>query len=60
LIIWSGPATARYQVFYSDTVMGGVWQPLGAPVTSLTGEFQFQDDAGDIEGIRFYRIEQLP
>jgi hypothetical protein len=59
MIMWSGPAGARFQVFYTESMMGQ-WQPLGQPVTSLDGNFQFQDDATAIDGLRFYRIEQLP
>jgi hypothetical protein len=59
LIHWTGPPGARFQVFYTDAVMGE-WRPIGLPITSVTGDYEFQDEADFIDGIRFYRIERLP
>ena len=62
LLLWTGPAGARYQVFCSDTVPT-VWRAVGGPVTSLTTAFQFVDDgsiAGALGSFRFYRIQQVP
>ncbi len=61
-IRWSGPAGARYQVFYTDSLMNP-WQPAGGPVTSLTADFEFVDDGTTTTGspgTRFYRIQRLP
>ncbi len=61
LIRWSAPAGTRFQVFYSASLAGG-WQPIGGPVTSLNGDFEFLDDGSEVpfDGVRFYRLEQLP
>ncbi|MBX3748095.1 MAG: S8 family serine peptidase [Verrucomicrobiae bacterium] len=57
-IRWSGPAGARFQVFTAAGLMGP-WSPLGAPVTSVTGSYEYIDSS-PAEGLRFYRIERLP
>lgn len=62
IIRWTGPASARYQVFYSDGLMGP-WLPAGGPQTSVTGQFEFADDGtttGGFNAFRFYRLERLP
>ncbi|MCK6500257.1 MAG: hypothetical protein L6Q38_12360, partial [Nitrospira sp.] len=61
-LAWTGPAGARYQVFYSDTIPA-LWTPIGGAVTSLTGNFEYTDDGSltaGFPGFRIYRIQRLP
>jgi hypothetical protein len=62
-LVWSGPAGARYQVFYSDNSMTA-WTPIGAAVTSVTGTVEFVDNGVDAPPpsgpFRMYRIQRLP
>ncbi len=58
-LTWSGPVGARYQVFSSES-SPTVWRPLGGPVSSLTGTFEFTDPTSPPPSFRLYRIEQLP
>lgn len=62
-LVWTGPAAARYQVFYSDD-SPIVWKPLGDQIASPSGTVEFVDDGTAVPrptgAFRLYRIQRLP
>jgi hypothetical protein len=63
VLTWNAPASARFNVQWTPTLVPAVWTSFTNTITSLTGVFQFTDDGtqtGGLGGPRYYRLLQLP
>jgi subtilisin family serine protease/subtilisin-like proprotein convertase family protein len=60
---WQAPATARFQVEWTESLDSDEWESFAALVTSSNGEFFFVDEvapAGTPGASRYYRVRELP
>jgi subtilisin-like proprotein convertase family protein len=56
---WRAPTSAAFQIEWSPSLSQTSWTPFPEVITSITGDFEFQDTAFQ-DTVRFYRLVQLP